>query len=119
AAVGGLRSSGETQPALQLAGALYRFWYLHGHFAEGHARLERLLTTDDRPTAARARALNGAAVMMISTADPAAARSRSEEALALHRELGDEWGIAYSIFSLGMDATEEADWARARPYLEE
>jgi tetratricopeptide (TPR) repeat protein len=54
-----------------------------------------------------------------STADPAAARSRSEEALALHRKFGDAWGVAYSVFTLGMTATEEADWATARPYFEE
>src|SRR5207302_4303502 len=55
----------------------------------------------------------------MSSADLATARRRSEEALALHRELEDRWGIAYSIFSLGMEATEEADWARARPHFEE
>jgi predicted ATPase/class 3 adenylate cyclase len=119
AALDRLEAVGETQLALQLGGALYRFWYMRGYFAEGHARIERLLATDATPTAARARALNGAAVMTISTADPAAAKAWSEEALALHRQLGDAWGIAYSIFSLGMAATEEADWAVARRYFEE
>jgi len=119
AALDRLEASGETQLALQLAGALYRFWYLRGHFAEVRPRLERLLDLDAHPTAARARALNGAAVMAGSTGDPATDRLRSEEALALHRELGDAWGIAYSVFSLGMAATEEADWTSARPYFEE
>jgi predicted ATPase/class 3 adenylate cyclase len=119
AALDRLEASGETQLALQLAGALYRFWYLRGHFAEGRPRLERLLDVDANRTAARARALNGASVMAGSTGDPATDRLRSEEALALHRELGDAWGIAYSVFSLGMAATEEADWTSARPYFEE
>jgi len=119
AALDRLEASGETQLALQLAGALYRFWYLRGHFAEGRPRLERLLDVDANRTAARARALNGAAVMAGSTGDPVTDRLRSEEALALHRELGDAWGIAYSVFSLGMAATEEADWESARPYFEE
>jgi predicted ATPase/class 3 adenylate cyclase len=119
AALDQLEASGETQLALQLAGALYRFWYLRGHFAEGRPRLERLLDVDANRTAARARALNGAAVMAGSTGDPATDRLRSEEALALHREIGDAWGIAYSVFSLGMAATEESDWTSARPYFEE
>jgi predicted ATPase len=119
AALDWLEASCETQLALQLAGALYRFWYLRGHFAEGRPRLERLLDVDANRTAARARALNGAAVMAGSTGDPVTDRLRSEEALALHRELGDAWGIAYSVFSLGMAATEEADWTSARPYFEE
>jgi predicted ATPase/class 3 adenylate cyclase len=114
-----LEASGETQLALQMAGALYRFWYMGGHLREGRPRLERLLDGDENATAARARALNGAAVMSVSTSDPATARLRSQEALALHRQLGDTWGIAYSLFTLGMAATEEADWAAARPYFEE
>ena len=119
AALDRLEASGETQLALQLAGALYRFWYLRGHFTEGRPRLERLLEVDANRTAARARALNGAAVMAISTGDPATARLRSEKALAQHREIGDAWGTAYSVFSLGVAATEEADWTSARPYFEE
>ena len=114
-----LETSGETQLALQLAGALYRFWNLGGHLREGRPRLERLLGADESRTAARARALNGAAAMAAGTGDSATAKLRSGEALALHRETGDAWGIAYSVFTLGLAATEEADWARARPYFEE
>ena len=119
AALDGLESYGDTQLALKLAGALYRFWSMHGHFAEGRARLERLLAADEAPTAARARALNGAAVLAIPGGDLLAAKERSEDALALHRRLGDDWGAAYSVFSLALIATEEADWARALPLFEE
>jgi predicted ATPase len=119
AALDGLEANGDTQLALKLAGALYRFWSMRGHLAEGQTRLERLLAADEAPTAARARALNGAAVMAISRGDPLAAKERSEDALALHRRLGDDWGAAYSVFSLALTATEEADWARALPLFEE
>jgi predicted ATPase/class 3 adenylate cyclase len=119
AALDWLEASGETQLALQLAGALYRFWYFRGHFAEGRRRLERLLAADGQPAAARARALNGASVMAINTGDPVTAKARSEEALELHRKLGDEWGVAYSTFSLALAATEEAEWAVALPMFEE
>src|SRR5205823_3402896 len=46
-ALDGLEAAGETQPALRLAGALFRFWYLRGHFPEGRTRLERLLAADE------------------------------------------------------------------------
>jgi predicted ATPase/class 3 adenylate cyclase len=116
AALEQLEALGEPASALQLAGALYRYWYTKGHLAEGRRRLEGLLRIDDRPTAARARALHGAAVMEF---DPVAMRLRAEEALALHRRLEDAWGIAYSTYLLGMAATEESNWRRALPLLEE
>jgi predicted ATPase/class 3 adenylate cyclase len=119
-AVDWLGASGRTQLALGLAGALSRFWYLRGHLAEGHRCLESALSADELPTAARARALNGAAVMAANgEGDLATGRLRAEEALALHRTLGDEWGAAYSIFMLGYIATEESDWAKAQPLFEE
>ena len=119
AALDWLEALGDTQLTLRLSGALYRFWYMRGHFAEGRSRLERLLAADKQPTAMRARALNGAAVMAMNTGDPVTAKARSEEALALHRRLGDEWGAAYSVFSLAIAATEEADWTAALPLFEQ
>ncbi len=119
AALDWLEALGDTQLTLRLSGALYRFWYMRGHFAEGRSRLEHLLAADKQPTAMRARALNGAAVMAMNTGDPVTAKARSEEALALHRRLGDEWGAAYSVFSLAIAATEEADWTAALPLFEQ
>jgi predicted ATPase/class 3 adenylate cyclase len=114
-----LEALGQTQLALQMAGAFYRYWYLRGHLVEGWRVLDRLLRTDQRPTAARARALNGAAVVATNGGDQTAARLRAEEALTLNRALGDAWGAAYAVFMLGYIATEESDWAKARPLFEE
>jgi predicted ATPase/class 3 adenylate cyclase len=119
AALDHLEAARETQLGLRLTGALYRFWYMRGHLAEGRRRLESVLGADEEPTPARANALDGASAIAGSTGDPATARLRAEEALALHRTLGDTWGIAYSTFLLGMAATDESDWQRARPLLEE
>ena len=120
AALDRLEASAETQLTLQLAGALYRFWYMRGHFAEGRRHLENALRVDERPTAARARALDGAVVVTATVGgDLATGKLRAEEALALHRALGDAWGAAYSVYLLGMLATEESDWARAQPLFEE
>jgi predicted ATPase/class 3 adenylate cyclase len=119
AALDRLEATGESELALQLAGALYRYWYMRGHLGEGWRRLDGLLRADERPTAARARALVGSAVMAANGEDLATGRLRAEEALALHRTLGDAWGAAYSVFMLAMIATEESDWAKAKPLFEE
>jgi predicted ATPase len=118
-ALDGFEAASESQLALRLAGALYRYWYMRGHVAEGWHRLDRLLGADERPTAARARALVGSAVMAANGNDLAMGRLRAEEALALHRTLGDTWGAAYSTYMLGYLATEESDWAKAQPLFEE
>jgi predicted ATPase len=116
AALDRFEAEGDTQRALELAGALHRFWYMRGHLREGRERLERLLAADDRPTAARARALNGAVVMTVNNADYEAARSYAQDALVLHRELGDEWGAAYSEMQLGNAASGDDDYESARRF---
>jgi len=116
AALDRLEASGDNETALRLAAALWRFWYLKGHLAEGRRRLESVLPTDEHPTAARAKALNGAAVMAVNSGDRGAAKLRAEEALALHRKLGDAWGAAYSVFMLG---NAENDAGKAEQLYEE
>jgi predicted ATPase len=101
AALDRLEAPGESDRGPRLAGALWRFWYLRGHLAEGRRRVESALFADERPTAVRAKVLNGAAVMAVNTGDSATAKLRAEEGLALHRTLGDRWGTAYAGFMLG------------------
>ena len=100
AALDALEGEGDAVAALRLAGALWRFWYLHGHLAEGRRRLERALGADASTSPARARALLGATVMAVNLGDPAASRAWAEEALALHTTLNDAWGAAYARFML-------------------
>ena len=114
-----LESDGETQTALQLAGALGRFWYLRGHQAEGARRLTRVLDADHEPTTQRARALNAASTLALVTGDAATAAAYGEEALALHRQLGDRSGEAQSLFVLAHAAAEKRDFERGRELFEE
>jgi predicted ATPase len=119
AALDRLEAAGETQSALRLVGALSRFWYQKGHVAEGRRRLETALAADPSPTAARARALNGATLFAVEAGDAATARLRAEEALALHRTVGDAWGTTYSISLLGTVAATERDWVTGQQLFEE
>jgi predicted ATPase len=49
AALDRLEASGDGETALRLAAALWRFWYLKGHLAEGRGRLETVVASDVRP----------------------------------------------------------------------
>ena len=119
AALDWVDASGDTQLVLRLAGALSDFWGAKGHLAEGRRRLEDALAADASPTAARAKALNAAADMQVGHGDAARARLRAEEALALHRRLGDDHGAADSLFLLGHAAADDQDYAAARQLWEE
>jgi predicted ATPase/class 3 adenylate cyclase len=119
AALDWLEGSGETQLVLRLAAALDDFWGVKGYLAEGRRRLEAAVAADETPTAARAKALNGAGDMAIGHGDSAAARLRAGEALALNRQLGNTWGIAVSLFILGHAAADDEDYETARQHWEE
>ncbi|MCJ7711837.1 MAG: hypothetical protein MUQ32_13520, partial [Chloroflexi bacterium] len=111
-------ASGDSQLALRLAGALAAFWEAC-HLTEGSHRLENLLAGDERPTAARAKALDAAALMARQSGNSATARLRAEQALALHRELGDARGTANSGVMLGLAAADEGDFSRARQLFDD
>jgi non-specific serine/threonine protein kinase len=98
------------ESGLRLAGALWWFWHLRGHNAEGRAWLAAFL---DAPAAAaattfRGRALFGAGFLAWSTcllqwdaAMQEEAGRRFEESLALFRSLGDRHGMAYALWGIG------------------
>jgi predicted ATPase len=113
AALDRLELQEDTQRGLELVGAVHRYWYMRGHLREGRERVERLLVADDQPTEARARALDAATVLALNQADYDAARQHAEEALALHRDLGDAWGVAYAEMLLGNVAAGEDDFETA------
>jgi non-specific serine/threonine protein kinase len=109
--------AGELQ--IQLAGALWRFWYGREHFSEGLCWLERTLAQGNAAGASapfRGRALRGAGVLAWERGDRARSRTLCEESLALYRELGDRRAIATALISLGNVAE---DYAQARAVYEE
>jgi predicted ATPase/class 3 adenylate cyclase len=119
AALDWLEVSGEGQRAMRLAGALSEFWLERDHVPEGRRRLESALQLDQDPTAARAKALIGASQLARQSGDSSTARLRADEALALHRTLGDAWGTADSLLCLGMAVADEGEFRAARQIFEE
>jgi predicted ATPase len=116
AALDWLEASDQTERVLGMTGALTEFWGMKGHLAEGWRRLEDALRADERPTAARAKALIGAADL---ARDVATARLWAEEGLALHRDIGDVWGTAACLLLIGVAANNAQDFDRAREVLDE
>ena len=112
-------TAGRTEPCQRLVGVLDDFWGTRGHMAEGWRRLQSALAADLRPTAARGRALLGAASLAVGRGDNAAARQLAEEALALHQGLGDTRGAAASLFVLGHVAADGGDFQTAAALAEE
>jgi predicted ATPase/class 3 adenylate cyclase len=119
AALDRLEASGEREHALRLAAAAWRLWSLRGPLEEGRRRVEAALRGDERPTAARAKALRGAADLALDTGYPATTRLRAEEALALDGALGDEWGVAESLLLLGLALAFDGDFSSAQERFDE
>jgi predicted ATPase len=102
---------------LRLVGALWRFWRLRAHYAEGRRWAEELLARAPADAPARGAALLVAGTLAHDLGDASAARARLGESLPLLRAAGDRRGAADALMGLGQLA--EGDPARARALLEE
>lgn len=91
-----LADRGEMGRALQLAGALYRFWLSIGYVEHGLRWLDQLLEHPDNAAAsrARARALAGAGVLAGERGDLGAASARFDAAADLYQLYGDDDSLA-------------------------
>ena len=114
AALAWCREAGEAGLGLRLAGALWEFWWVRGHLAEGRRWLDEALEQGgSEPADLRARALHAAASLASRQGDYDRAAELSEQSLALWEELGDASGTARSLLSLGTVAAEQGDQERA------
>ncbi|HET7582734.1 MAG TPA: tetratricopeptide repeat protein [Candidatus Limnocylindria bacterium] len=109
-----LVAGGDPQRAIQLAGALETLWANANAIAEGRRRLDQVLALDSAPTAARARALDGAAELAHFSGETGAAQELSEEAIRAYRAVGDEMGVAEATAGLAAALAESGEWERAR-----
>ena len=104
---------------MQLAGALWRFWFQRGYLGEGQQWLERSWGHIDTTPAIRARALAGAGFLANFRGDTARALLLCTESLRLAREIDDKWLIAFSLCLLGESYCQNKDYDRANTCLEE
>jgi predicted ATPase/transcriptional regulator with XRE-family HTH domain len=120
AALGWAREVGAAEMGLRLAGALWRFWLMRGHFHEGRAWLEGALAgAEGAAPNARAEALQGAGVLAAEQGDYGRAAALFTGSLALRRELGDRRGSARMLSNLGVVAYEQGEYGQAAALHEE
>jgi predicted ATPase/class 3 adenylate cyclase len=115
-----LASSAEDETRLKLAGALWRFWMMHGHLSEGRSWLEGALNCGPNVSAAtKSRALTGLGMLMMQQGDKTTTLSILEQALALRRATGSPAEIAETVNIVGIAARYQGDLDRARQCYEE
>ncbi|MGH2533226.1 MAG: ATP-binding protein [Thermomicrobiales bacterium] len=134
AALGWALDGRDASEALRLAGAMWRFWSVHGHLTEGRAWLERTLALaggqesgvrgqgerhDRSLTLALAKVLHGAGALAFRQGDDTQARQRFEESVACSRALNDQQRLAGSLYSLGEVARRQTDWDQAVAFFSE
>jgi predicted ATPase len=102
AALSGALEARIPELALRLGGALWFFWYQHGHWTEGREWLERSLERGAAaPQQLRAQALYGVADLARHQDQTEEALAACEDALSLYREAGDDTGTARALSQLG------------------
>ncbi|HLJ32412.1 MAG TPA: tetratricopeptide repeat protein, partial [Ktedonobacteraceae bacterium] len=105
--------------ALRLGGALRRFWLVHAHISEGRTFLEEALAESGEVSASvLAKALMTAANLAVSQNDYDHTQTLCQESLALYQELGDQPGVAFSLYLLGAVASTRGEPTKGRLLLD-
>jgi predicted ATPase len=107
--------------ALRLVAALWRFWQLHGHLAEGRRWAEEAvaLPSASERTAERARTLTALGGLAYWQEDVPAFSRAYEEALAMARERGDRSAEAEGIYNLSYARAYQGEMPDALGLLEQ
>jgi predicted ATPase len=108
------------EAGLRLAAAIHWFWFASGRFREGRERTTAALARGaDAVPLARARTLTASALIAFWQGDIGSMEAPLEEALAIVRDSGDTWSIAYTLCVRGTAANFRGDPRAARALFEE
>jgi predicted ATPase/DNA-binding SARP family transcriptional activator len=109
------------ETGLRLSAALWWFWFIRTHLAEGWQWITRALSraTAIGDTPARAKALYGAGGIAWFRGDHPAARRLMEEGVAMWRRLDQPRGLGFALRAFGWVALDQGDLAIARAAGEE
>jgi predicted ATPase len=107
-------AAGEGRSAQRLAGLLFDFWMVRGHYVEAARRAEAAIAADPTPTVELARALSTSAAFSDLQVDRELARRRAEQAIEVATAIGDRHSLAHGRHALGGAAADEGDWVTAR-----
>lgn len=95
------------------AGAIWKFWWLHGHIREGCVQLDAFLSQPCPDNETRAKMLAGASALNRLHGNFDLSRMYAEEAADLARETGDHKNGALSLHQLGFLALDDNDFDEA------
>jgi predicted ATPase/DNA-binding XRE family transcriptional regulator len=108
---------GEDAVAARIAWAIWLFWWLRGHQAEGRRWAEALLPRP-LPLLLRGRVAHVAMAMSYLQGDDVAMAAHVQVALDCARQAGDLYGEAYALLGRGLLALRHGEHATARAYME-
>ena len=117
----GAASASGAEQTLRLAGSLWYFWYVRGHWVEAQKHLTAALAREgaERNTVVRVRALQGLARLVFYQGDWKTGHFLSEQMLTISREISDPVGEADSLTSLGYAKDIQGDGEAATSYFEQ
>jgi predicted ATPase/DNA-binding winged helix-turn-helix (wHTH) protein len=120
AALDWLVQSSNVEWSFRLCVALFRFWEMREHLAEGRARLECLLPMGGSGFAReRANVLVYLSTFATVQGDFLAATDFVEKSLSIYQDLGDQWGIAVSMNARAIVAWDRQDYPAAQSHFDE
>jgi predicted ATPase/serine/threonine protein kinase len=116
-----LTETGDADWGLRLGVALFRFWEMREHLAEGRDRLEKLLKLPSAaaPTKMRLRALFSAGVLAGEQGDYPVSEALLKASLEIARQMDDKGSIAVALNAIAVNARVRGELAKARALSEE
>jgi len=115
--------AGDADASLALGAALWRYWLVRGHLAEGRAWLARVLALPAPGSgsldALRADVMTGAGHIAQNTGVVVDASRHFEAVLEVRRRLNDRTGVASALADLGWVRWRQCDYPEARRLSEE
>src|SRR6266540_1991020 len=115
-----ITSDHQTDSAARLAGALWIFWFIRGHFSEGRRWAERalaLLESQGFTSLALGKVLYTAASFCYFQSDFSQAKLLSKKSLSVCKAHRDHFGQAVSYHHLGLIAIAQGELAQAAKHL--
>ncbi len=102
--------SNQVEKALELAAALWWYWYIRDHFGEAQERMSTTLarSAGEEPSEARLKVMIGLGFMQYAVGDLRAAKALLEESVQLSNKLGSRYQQAEALQFLGATEIEIA-----------